>query len=83
MPKAFSYPFFILIALLFPAISHAQSPLEKRLDFTVENLPVSTALLKLSEAADIGIAFQSNYFDESQTVSVAAKNRPLRSILSE
>ncbi len=60
-----------------------QSILSKVIDFETENTPISDALIDLSEAANINIAFHPRLFTKEQKISVAIKNKSLQYILQQ
>ena len=74
----------ITILTLFLFISlNAQSPLEKRLDFSVYRVPVKNALRQLSLESKINIAYSSDFFNRKKRVSVNVKNETVESILAK
>lgn len=71
-----------LCSILYPStILIAQTPSHQNIDFQVNNLPVADALLQLSEAANISIAFSSKLFDRRQRVYLSIKKQSLEYIL--
>ncbi|MFK7773016.1 MAG: TonB-dependent receptor [Saprospiraceae bacterium] len=68
--------------MLFLFVSlNAQSPLEKRIDFSVHRLPVKNALRQLSLESKINIAYSSDFFNKKKRVSVNVKNESIENIL--
>ena len=63
--------------------ANGQSPLQKRIDFSVKKVPLKNALQKLSYTSEINIAFSSNFFDKRNRVSIQAKNETLEYILQQ
>ena len=61
--------------------ANGQSPLQKRINFSVRKIPIKNALQKLSYTSEINIAFSSNFFDKRNRVSLQAKNETLEYIL--
>ena len=62
---------------------NAQSPLEKRIDFSVVRVPVKDALRQLSIESKINIAYSSQFFKKRDRVSIQVKNETIDNILSE
>ena len=60
-----------------------QSILSKKINFETTNTPIADALIDLSEAADINIAFHPRLFKREQTISVNIKNKNLEQILKQ
>jgi len=74
----------ITILTLFLFISlNAQSPLEKRIDFSIHRLPIKNALRQLSLESQINIAYSSDFFNKKKRVSVNVKNETIENILSQ
>lgn len=71
----------ILTLFLFVSLN-AQSPLEKRIDFSIHRLPIKNALRQLSLESRINIAYSSDFFNKKKRVSVNAKNETVENILS-
>lgn len=61
----------------------AQSQLTKVIDFEVKNTPIADALIDLSEAADINIAFPPKLFNKSQKISGLFKQKSIDFILKK
>ncbi len=72
----------ILTLFLFVSLN-AQSPLEKRIDFSIHRLPVKNALRQLSLESKINIAFSSDFFNKKKRVSVNVKNETVENILAK
>jgi len=76
-------------AVIFPFLTffclelQAQSPLTKIINFEVTNTPIADALIDLSEAADINIAFHPNLFSKAQKVSGIFKQKTVGFILKK
>ena len=66
---------------LFFFFANGQSPLQKRIDFSVKRIPLKNALQKLSLTSEVNIAFSSNFFNKKNRVSINAKNETLEYIL--
>ena len=62
---------------------NAQSPLNKIVDFKVDNTPIADALIDLSETTDINIAFHPRLFNKDQTVSGEFKQKSIDYILKK
>ncbi len=60
---------------------HGQSPLAKVIDFETQNTPIADALIDLSEAADISIAFHPRLFSRTQKISLSLQQKSLDAIL--
>ena len=71
----------ILFTLTFLFLN-AQSPLERRIDFSVVQMPVKDALRQLSLASQINIAFSSDFFDKRKKVSIEVQDEPVEKILN-
>ncbi len=72
----------ILTLFLFFSLK-AQSPLEKRIDFSVDQVPVKNALRQLSLESKINIAYSSDFFDRKKRVSIDVKNETVGNILAQ
>lgn len=72
----------ILTGLFIAFMAMGQSELEKRMDFSADNLSVSDALLSLCEKADISVSFQSRVFSANQKVSFQQTNKTVKSLLT-
>ena len=70
-----------ILSIFIFSFANGQSPLQKRLDFSVKRTPLKNALQKLSLASEINIAFSSNFFNKKNRVSINAKNETLEYIL--
>lgn len=72
----------LLTGLFIAFVAMGQSKLEQRMDFSVDNLPVSDALLSLCEKADISVSFQSRLFSEDQTITFQHSNQSIKYLLT-
>jgi len=72
-----------LIAMHLMVSLSGQSILSKKIDFETTNTPIADALIDLSEAADINIAFHPRLFKKDQNISVVLKNKDLEYILKQ
>jgi len=63
--------------------ANGQSPLQKRLDFSVKRTSLKNALQKLSLASDVNIAFSSNFFNKKNRVSINVKDETVEYILNQ
>lgn len=72
----------ILTLFLFVSLN-AQSPLEKRIDFSIQRVPVKNALRQLSLESKINIAYSSDFFNRKKRVSVNVKNETVENILMQ
>lgn len=63
--------------------ANGQSPLQKKIDFSIKRKPLKASLQKLSLTSEVNIAFSSNFFDKKNRVSIDAKNETLEYILQE
>jgi len=72
----------LLTGLFIAVTAMGQSELEKRMDFTVDNLPISDALLSLCEKADISVSFQSRVFSDDQKITFQYTNKTLKYLLT-
>ena len=61
----------------------AQSLLDQKINFSINNITVSGALLELSEVADIPIAFNSNFFNKEKKIEINAKSETLNNVLKK
>lgn len=71
--------FFGLLGLF--QFASGQTSIEKRLDFSVENLSVPEALLTLSRSSGVDITFSRAFFKEEAKVSFSGKNQAFTVIL--
>lgn len=72
---------FLFSLFVFSSIQ-GQSTLSKIIDFETENTPIADALIDLSEAAGISIAFHPRLFSKNLTVTMAHKQQSVEYILS-
>ncbi len=75
--------YFYLFLLLFGCgiAAHAQSPLDRTVNFKVKNEPLPEALYTLSEKAGITISFSNSILPAGKFITVNLKKTPLRQIL--
>ena len=71
----------ILTGLLLTISAIGQSVLDKEIDFSVDDMAVSDALLSLCEKADIGISFQSNLLADASPITFQYKNKTVKFLL--
>lgn len=71
-------PFLFLVNL-----AVAQSPLEKRLDFSVDGASMDAALLKLSNLCETDIAFSGNFFKNKHDLTISVKNEKVQKVLDQ
>jgi len=72
-----------LIAMHLMVSLSGQSILSKKIDFETKSTPIADALIDLSEAADINIAFHPRLFSKEQNISIDLKNKSLQYILQQ
>ncbi len=72
-----------VILTLISSLVTAQVIFEKFIDIKLTDVPVSDALLELSNVADVSIVFNSRYFEPGQKVTINAENESVHSILKE
>ncbi len=76
--------FFLIFSLcLMSNFGKAQSPLETRVDFEVEQLTLAEALVKLGEEAGIPISFSDNILPKDKIISFKFSNQKVKSILTQ
>jgi len=63
--------------------STAQTPLNKKVDFTINELALDDALIELSETAQVNISFRSRLIPKNKIVSITAINESIASILKQ
>ena len=63
------------------SFANGQSLLQKKIDFSVNNVSIKKALQELSLTSDINIAFSSSFFKRRKRVSIDVKNESLEKIL--
>lgn len=71
---------FLFNLLLYSTVT-AQSPLSKVIDFEVVDTPIPDALIDLSEAAEISIAFHPRLFSRSKKISLSLQQKSIEFIL--
>ncbi len=64
-------------------LGKAQSPLETRVDFEVEQLNLAEALVLLGEKAGIPISFSDNILPKDKVISLQFSNQKVREILTQ
>ena len=62
-------------------LGKAQSPLETRVDFEVEQLTLAEALVQLGEDAGIPISFSDNILPKNKVISLQVSNQKIKDIL--
>ena len=76
------YRIVIFLWLLVTTINlPAQSPLTKIINFETTNSPIADALIDLSEAANIDIAFHPRLFEQQENISLSIKEKSVAFIL--
>ena len=73
--------FITILTLFFTIFLNAQSPLEKRIDFSVHRVPVKKALRQLSLESKINIAYSSDFFNRKIRITLNIKNETVGNIL--
>ncbi|MEM1120459.1 MAG: TonB-dependent receptor [Bacteroidota bacterium] len=73
----------ITTGLLLSIQTIAQSVLDRRIDFSVAEIPVADALLSLCEKADLSISFQSRLFQQDEIVTFSYQNKAISFLLEE
>ncbi|MEM6320152.1 MAG: carboxypeptidase-like regulatory domain-containing protein [Bacteroidota bacterium] len=69
------------VSIMLSFIGLAQSPLTERIDFSVDNLTVSEALLSLCEKADLTISFDSRWLENTERITFQERNRNVTFLL--
>jgi hypothetical protein len=64
-------------------ISAGQDFLSRKIDFDVEQVPIQTALDKLSDQTKIDIAYSASFFKNVEPVTVHVKQESIRDVLSK
>ena len=59
----------------------AQSPLEKKVSFFVQNEPLASALVVLSDVSGVGISFGNEIIPKGKRVSIDVIDQPIRFVL--
>lgn len=72
----------LFTGLLLSTALMGQSPLEVRVDYTVENVELADALLALSSVAQVNISFSNSLLPEHHIISLAVKNQTVKAILT-
>lgn len=70
-----------LFSLFLFNIASAQSTLSKVIDFKAVNIPLPDALINLSEAAEISIAFHPRLFSRSKKINLSLQQASVEDIL--
>ena len=70
-----------ILLIGYGASMSAQSPLDKRIDFTLVNEPLESALFQLIEESGVAISFSNNLIPEDAFVTLSVRNEPLRDVL--
>lgn len=73
----------ILASILLSIHAIGQSVMDKRIDFSVENMPVSDAILSLCEKVELSISFQSRLFESDDSVTFQYQNKSVHFLLNE
>ncbi len=73
----------ILAGILLSINVIGQSVMEQRINFSVENTPVSDAIISLCEKVDLSISFQSRLFDSEDLVTFQYQNKSVKFLLDE
>ena len=69
--------------VFFVPFGESQTLLSEKMDFRANEQPVAKALQQLSRNSEINIAFSTKIFDDSQIVSLDAKNESIKAILTQ
>lgn len=77
------YFFLILGLCLMSNWGKAQSPLETRVDFKVEQLNLAEALVQLGKEAGIPISFSDNILPKNKAISLQVSNQKIKEILTQ
>lgn len=72
-----------IFTLFLFVFANGQSPLEKRIDFSINRAPIKKALRQLSLDSKINIAYSSDFFNKKKRVSVEVKNETIGNILMQ
>jgi len=73
----------ILIFVLLGLNLQGQSVLNKRINFKVNNISISDALVNLSEQNNINIVFSSSFFNANKRITLNIKNQTIKFILNK
>jgi len=74
---------FLFLNILLLQISFAQSVLEMRTDFQVENVSIPEALKRLGKETKTDIAFSNRFFKNNIKITYKAENKAISNILTE
>ncbi|MFK7772947.1 MAG: carboxypeptidase-like regulatory domain-containing protein [Saprospiraceae bacterium] len=77
------YFLLILSLCLMSNWGKAQSPLEIRVDFEVDQLSMADALVQLGEKAGIPISFSNNILPKDKIISLQISNQKVKNILTQ
>jgi len=61
----------------------AQSPLDKRIDFEVKDMPLADAIVLLGKTSDIPISFSDDILPKNRKINLNVKDQSVKSILKE
>lgn len=75
--------FFLGIFLFLQIQTQAQTALEHPVTLRLTDVPITTALLQLSEAANVNITFSPQLFPQSRFINAKLNAVPLRAILQQ
>ena len=70
-----------ILLIVFFLLQSICADAQKNFDFTVENVPISKALLDLAALAEMDIAFSEKYFIDQLNISLDLKSEPVETIL--
>ena len=71
------------VCFLFTNVLSAQTLLEKKLDFKVEQLEISETLLLLSKLSEIPISFSGKLFDKDKLITLNLHQETCQNILKK
>jgi len=72
---------FLFLNLLIVNVLSAQSPLSDPVDFLCKDCRPADALVALSRQTGINIVFSDRFFDQCQSLTIQAKNEPIKKVL--
>ena len=73
----------LLFFFLLPSLITAQAQLQKKIDFTVQNLSLEDAIIKLSTDSKTNISFSNRIFPKGKTISLIRENESVKNILKD
>ena len=73
----------IFIFLFLPTLIFAQAQLQKKIDFSADDMFLEEAIIKLSEESKTNISFSNRIFPEGKKISINRENESLKNILRE